>query len=107
MTKCKGRFEKENPRNNNKILTAKTQGQASGSFPKLISREPTAVEDASWNLLWRCHFAEVNILKEVALQGLFRRAALAGVQRQHVVQQVESRRRNAAQRVGNTAELRG
>lgn len=55
------------------------------------------MEGASWNLLWRCHFAEVNILKEVALQRLFGCAALAGVQRQHVVQQVESRGRNAAQ----------
>lgn len=103
QTSDKGRVEKITQKNCNLILTKETQGQASGSFPKLLSREPSTGEDGEgWNLLRRGHFAEVNILKEVTLQGLLRRAALVGVKRQHVVQQVECRRRNAVQRGGNS-----
>lgn len=49
------------------------------------------------NILWWGHLVWVHVLEELAAQRLFGCAAFAGVQVQHVVKQVQGRRRDAGQ----------
>lgn len=69
---------------------------------KTTARTARSWRGSNWcslteNILWWGHLVWIHILEEFTAQGLFSCTALAGVQVQHVIKQVQRRQGDAAQ----------
>lgn len=68
---------------------------------KTTTRTARSWRESNWcnlteNILWWGHLVWIHVLEEFTAQGLFSCTALAGVQVQHVIKQVQGRQRDAA-----------